>query len=318
VWKSWYAFRRGKKQTGELDAFTYRLEAELSCLQADLEGGTYHHGGYRSFTVTDNKKRTILVAGIRDRVVHRLVYEYLVPIYDKTFSYDVWSCRKGKGLLGAILRIQGLSARHPRVVVWRADIRKFFDNIDHAILLRILSRKIDDANAMAILREIVSSHAAAGSVAPIGIPIGNLTSQIFANIYLHELDRFVAHALKPLAYVRYGDDFLVYAADAGCATRFRRSVGAFLHEALHLEINSKQDTFVRPWQGLNVLGMEIFPNGRRLNRRNRARIMKRLNFANSPGYHGILRYHGNEKARERFDWRVLGMLDEEHARADFI
>ena len=104
IWKSWSEFRKGKRTSIELHAFQYDLEKNLRELHKDLNEGQYHHGGYRKFTVCDNKKREISVAQIRDRVVHRLIYDYLEKIYDKTFIYDAWSCRKGKGLLGAIER----------------------------------------------------------------------------------------------------------------------------------------------------------------------------------------------------------------------
>lgn len=107
TWESWFEFRKGKRATAELHEFQYYLEKNLFELCADLRGGRYAHGDYRRFIVCDNKRREVCVAGIRDRVVHRLIYSFLEGIYDKTFIYDAWSCRKGKGLLGAIDRISG-------------------------------------------------------------------------------------------------------------------------------------------------------------------------------------------------------------------
>lgn len=104
IWRSWFAFRKGKRTSNELHDFQYHLEKNLYGLFKDLNQGTYRHGGYRQFTVCDNKRREISVANIRDRVVHRLLYDFLEKIYDKTFIYDAWSCRKNKGLLGAINR----------------------------------------------------------------------------------------------------------------------------------------------------------------------------------------------------------------------
>ena len=104
IWGSWRQFRKGKKATDELHEFQYYLEKNLFELCEDLNCAKYRHGNYRKFIVNDNKRREISVAHIRDRVVHRLIYDYLENIYDKTFIYDAWSCRKGKGLLGAIER----------------------------------------------------------------------------------------------------------------------------------------------------------------------------------------------------------------------
>lgn len=157
IWRSWFAFRKGKRQTAELHDFQYYLEENLFELFKDLKSGTYKHGGYREFIVSYNKRREISVAGIRDRVIHRLVYDYLAPIYDKTFIYDAWSCRVKKGLLEAIERAQEFLHRFPHSYIWKADIRKFFDSVDQKTLLKILSRKIKDKKTYNLLEEIIYS-----------------------------------------------------------------------------------------------------------------------------------------------------------------
>ena len=158
IWKTWYLFRKGKKRTLELDIFQYFLERNLYELFVDLNGGTYKHGAYRRFISIDNKKREISVASIRDRVVHRLLYEYLVGICDKTFIYDVWSCRSGKGLMGAIERTEEMLTRFSDSFVWRSDIKKFFDNVNKGVLTSILLRRVEDEKALRILKEIIGSY----------------------------------------------------------------------------------------------------------------------------------------------------------------
>ena len=143
--------------TAELHEFQFHLERNLFELQRDFGGGAYRHGSYKKFTVCDNKKREISVAGIRDRVVHRLLYDYLVPIFDKTFIYDAWSCRKGKGLLACIERTQKYLTAHSHSFVWRADIRKFFDSVDQEILILLIERRVLDPAALRIIRETVFS-----------------------------------------------------------------------------------------------------------------------------------------------------------------
>jgi retron-type reverse transcriptase len=157
IWVSWFAFRKGKRATPELDEFQYELEKSLRELHDDLNRGVYRHGPYRIFTVCDNKKRVISVAPVRDRVVHRLIYDYLVSVFDETFLYDAWSCRKGKGLLGAIERAQEFMRKNPRAFVWRADIRKFFDSVDHGVLLGTVFRKVQNPKARWLIGEVVSS-----------------------------------------------------------------------------------------------------------------------------------------------------------------
>ena len=309
-------FRQGKKASYDIDMFSYSLESLLSDLQAEIANGSYRHGTYRTFVVTENKKREISVASVRDRVVHRMLYEYLVPIYDQTFIFDVWSCRKGKGLVGAIKRTQDLFARYPNTYIWRADVRKFFDSVDHDVLKRILSFRIADPIALRLFHQVIDSyHVPALNGVSVsdqkGIPIGNLTSQIFANIYFNEADRFVKHTLRPTAYLRYGDDFFIIAGSYAEASAFREKIIGFLRCELRLEINPKHDILIPVRHGLRFLGVEIFPSGRRLNTRNRKRIETNLRIENISSYRGLLGQHELAKRIRRFDWKLLERYDEE-------
>lgn len=157
-------FRRGKKATREIDEFSYYLETNLFSLYHDLNAGSYQHGGYRMFIVTDNKRRQIAVASVRDRVVHRLLYEYLVKIYDKTFIYDVWSCRKVKGVLRAIQRAQDFLNKFNKDYAWRADLTKFFDSVDQVVLLDILDLKIKETKPSCLLKQVINSYCSGSKV----------------------------------------------------------------------------------------------------------------------------------------------------------
>lgn len=158
LWRCWKRFRTGKKRTTEFERFAYNLEEHLFSLQRDLADGTYRHGSYRTFEVRDPKRRMIAVASVRDRLVHRLLYDELVRLYDHIFLYDVWSCRKEKGLHGALDRAQNFLHAFPRGWVWRADIHKFFDHMDHAVLLQLLQRKIEDERMFSVLQEVIGSY----------------------------------------------------------------------------------------------------------------------------------------------------------------
>jgi retron-type reverse transcriptase len=166
--------------------------------------------------------------------VHRLLYEYLVKIFDRRFVYDVWSCHKGKGVTGAITRAQSFLRKHPDRFVWRADITKFFDHVDREILFSFLQRRISDTQALELLSRIITHSPKPNAVYEReskharGIPIGNLTSQIFANIYLHELDWHIKQGLRARYYVRYGDDFIILAPTREEITRLRMQVRKFL------------------------------------------------------------------------------------------
>ncbi len=286
--------------------FQYHLEKNLYKLFQDLKSGHYRHGGYRRFVVCDNKRREISVASIRDRVVHRLVYDYLVKNYDKTFIYDAWSCRVGKGLLGAIERTQDfLSGAMPWV--WKCDVRKFFDSVDQSILLKILSRRTKDSATFNLLTETISSF----SFVPggrVGIPIGNLTSQIFANIYLNELDRYMKHELGVKGDLRYGDDFIVVENDLVRLEHIQAETIRFLNEKLKLQVNQGRNKIMKTSQGLQILGVKIWPSGRVFNKRNQARIYRRLTHENVSSYYGLINKHGNSKQRKIFDWTVCAEI----------
>lgn len=159
MWMSWRAFRRGKRRSQEIELFEFYLEQNLKKLSMELESGLYRPSPYRTFIVTDNKRREISVASIRDRVVHRLLYDYLVPLYDPTFSYDTWSCRVGKGLTRAIERAQGFLKSCKTGYVWRSDMTKFFDSVNHAVLISLLERRVRDERAMGLLEMMVLTYA---------------------------------------------------------------------------------------------------------------------------------------------------------------
>jgi retron-type reverse transcriptase len=134
------------------------LERDLLLLCADLNTGWYRHNGYSHRIVNEKKRRDIAVASVRDRVVHRLLYDYLVPLVDPKLDYDVWSCRAGKGLHQALLRAKDLMTKYDHAWVWRADISKFFDNVDQASLKIILSRHIRDEKALELLGKVIDSY----------------------------------------------------------------------------------------------------------------------------------------------------------------
>lgn len=299
---AWLAFRKGKAISPEMHEFQYNLEENLYELYEDLNTGKYKHSGYRQFTVCDNKKRDILVSSIRDRVVHRLIYNALLPAFDKTFIYDVWSCRPGKGLLACIRRTQYFLKKYPRHFVWRADLKKFFDNVDHEVLMRLLQRKVSEERSIWLLREVVGSYCSKDSSK--GMPIGNLTSQIFANIYLNELDRFIKHTLRVKAYLRYGDDFILFEKNRVILESFRIRVISFLTMQLCAQINPKNDVIVKAKQGLKFLGVEAWPSGIRLKERSQKRIIVRLSLSNIASYFGMLRQYEPKRKLREFEWQV--------------
>lgn len=316
LYKSWYKFKAGKSRTNKLEEFEYKLEKNIFNLYRELRNKTYKHGQYHRFAVIDNKKRQISVADIKDRLIHRLLYDYLVTNFDKKFIYDVWSCRKNKGLIGAINRAQLIAKKYKDGYIWRADIKKFFDNVNQEVLFKILKREICCKTALWLLKEIIISYRISinnqGSCASFsrGLPIGNLTSQIFANIYLNELDRFILHHQKPLAYLRYGDDFLVFKRDLARLKKIRENVIRFAFWKLSLSINPKNDVIFKTKRGIRFLGVEIFSNGRRLNKRNISRATSKINLINASSYCGLVKQH-YKKLLNVLNWKILEKIEDE-------
>jgi len=159
IWRAWAAFRKGKKLSREITVFEAELERNLLLLCADLHNGQYRHGSYNHRIVNEKKRRDIAVASVRDRVVHRLLYDYLVPLIDPKLDYDVWSCRKNKGLHQALLRTKHLLTKYSHAWVWRADISKFFDNVDQSTLGTCLERYVNDKKALNLFDKVIESYA---------------------------------------------------------------------------------------------------------------------------------------------------------------
>lgn len=308
---------KGKRRTKELEEYRYHLEGNLTTLHGELHDGTYRHGAYRFFSVNDPKRREIAVAGIKDRIVHRLLYEALVEVYDKTFIFDVWSCRKEKGLLGAIKKAQTLLRQNHHGWFWRADIQKFFDSVHQGVLLVLLERRVTDTRMMSLLREVIQSYTAASAHGEVkeclmeacGIPIGNITSQIFANIYLNELDRFVKHRLLVKSYLRYGDDFVLFGESRAEMETKRCEVQDFLSQKLRLWLHRRNDVIFPCKRGLRFLGCNVFSTHRRLKRQSWNRVLQRTDMHNASSYYGLVRAHSDQVSSEYFDWHVLGLQE---------
>jgi len=189
-------------------------------------------------------------------------------------------------------------------------VEKFFDSVDQEVLLGILSRCIKDSISFGLLKEVICSFTSVHNES-VGMPIGNLTSQIFANIYLHELDRFVTHHLKPKSYLRYGDDFILVDPDLDKLKFFRVQIIDFLENELKLKLNGGGGMILNVFQGLKFLGVKIWPNGRKLTKRNLERIDSRLGNASLSSYYGLMKKHRSEKHIKIFHWMVCekGLLD---------
>jgi len=239
--------RRGKRDRAEVLRFTQHLEENLLMLQRELLEGTYRTGDYRYFKVYEPKERVVASLPYRDRVVQHALISAVEPLFERTFHHDSYACRPGKGMHAGADRAQQflrqVERSHGQVYVLKADISKYFNSIDHGVLKRLLRRRIGCERTLAVLEGIIDSNAVIGDLTPKGLPIGNLTSQLAANIYLHELDDFVKHGLRERRYLRYMDDFCVVHHDKAQLHRLRHDVEAFLWDQLRLTTNHKTQVF---------------------------------------------------------------------------
>lgn len=275
--------RKGKRYQKEVVRFTAGLEEELIQLQNELIWEEYATSGYRLFTVQEPKTRVVASLPFRHRVVHHAIVSVIEPIWEDRFIKDSYACRPGKGTHAgadaAERMMRKLKREHGTVYALKADISKYFPSVDHEVLKRLLRKRIACKPTLRLLDNIIDSYVEEGALRPRGIPIGNLTSQLFANIYLHELDKFVKYDLRERNYVRYMDDFVVLHHDKQHLHRVRQDVERFLSDALCLDTNGKTQVFpIRPLGGrpLDFLGYRIWPTHRRLRKDSVKRMRRRL------------------------------------------
>ncbi len=239
-------------------------------MRAELLAGRVRVGDYHLFQIFDPKERTICAASFQERVMHHAVMAVCEPVLERAAVFDSYACRKGKGRLAAVERATGYARQHEWFL--KMDVRKYFNSVDHGVLERLLARKFKDPLALALFRQIIGSYETAPGR---GLPIGNLTSQHFANYYLAPLDRFVKERLGRRAYVRYMDDFVVW---GGCREELkavRDRVRDFMVAELKLELKA-EPCLNRTALGMDFLGYRLFPRSVRLARRSKNRFARKF------------------------------------------
>ncbi len=281
---------KGKRWKPYVEQFKVNLEKELWQLQYELQTKTYQPGAYYNFYISEPKRRLVSAAPFRDRVVHHAICNILEPIYEKIFIFDSYACRKTKGQHKAADRFTKFSRLNKYVL--KCDIQKYFPSIDHEILLTIMKRKIKDDKVIWLLETILNSgkdilnneyivHWFPGDdlLTPVekrrGLPIGNLTSQFMANIYLNELDYFVKFVLRGEFYIRYMDDFVVLSNSKAELWQFRKEIIRFLN-SLRLALHPQKNKIFPVTEGTDFMGYRIFPSHRRLRKANIKTLIKRL------------------------------------------
>lgn len=322
--------RKGKRYRDEVLEFSANLEENLIQIQNELIWKTYEVGDYREFYVTEPKKRLVMALPFKDRVVQWAIYRVLNPKFDKGFIEHSYACRKGRGTHQAANKMESWIRRSDRrpgqYYYLKMDVSKYFYRVDHDVAMNILNRKIKDPDVIWLLEKIIRSEQMAFGL-PLwtdpadcdqrlyrkGIPIGNLTSQLLANIYLNELDQFCKHTLRVRYYARYMDDFTIIHHDKAYLHEVKAKIEEFLNNELELHLNNK--TCIRPISvGLEFVGYRIWPTHRKLKKKTAKKIRRRVKYlthkyqkgeieweelnASIQSYMGILKYcnsHGLQK-----------------------
>ena len=280
LFEAWETFRKGKTWRRDVQTFWRRLEGNLFGLHRQLVSGSYRHGSYESFFINDPKPRHIRKAQVRDRIVHQALHSALSRVWEPVLIHDAYSARIGKGTHFGVNRVWGMIRRESKnftTSCWalKCDIRKLYDSIDHSILMELIQRRIADQRVVRLVGEIVSSFHTEGAVGK-GIPIGNVTSQVFTNIYLSELDYSIKQVLRVKCYGRFSDDFVLISRDRSDLLVWRKQVEEFLRLRLQLLLHPHKVVLQPLHQGIDFLGYVLLPHHRVLRTTTRRRMFRRL------------------------------------------
>lgn len=288
---------KGKRNKKDVQEFQFNLMDNILSLHNDLKNNTYKHGGYECFKINDPKPRIIHKASVRDRLLHRAIYRILYPFFDRTFISDSFSCRNNKGTHKAINRFREFAyivSKNNTKTCWvlKCDIKKFFASINQNILIDILREHILDKNIINLLKEITFSFK------PNGLPLGNLTSQLFSNIYLNEFDHFVKHKLKVKHYIRYADDFVILSDSKKYLENMVLVTKLYLQNKLKLILHPDKVFIKTLYSGMDFLGWVNYYDHRVLRNKTKNKMFDRIKKNSSietlNSYLGLLK-HGNTK-----------------------
>ena len=267
---AFYKAAKGRQADGEVVAFRKNLAARLENLDEQLRSGNPDIGHYHFFVIRDPKVRTICAASFPERVLHHAVMNVCEPGFETYHIFDSYACRKNKGNAKAVARALEFARRHAWYL--KLDIAKYFDSIDHSVALRLLARRFKDTALLGLFAKILYSyHSFPGK----GLPIGNLFSQHLANLYLGLFDHWLKEKRKIRAYLRYMDDFVLFADDKNTLRQELDAITAYLDETLRLRLKDNIQ-LNRVERGVPFLGLRIFPAHVRLNARSKFRFSEKL------------------------------------------
>lgn len=260
---------KGSNKSREALKFYCHREQEILKLKQGIKDRVYLPSGYRIFKIHDPKERLISVAPFRDRVVHHAIVNIIEPIYEKIFIYDSYATRKDKGTHRAIKRTQEFIRKNKYYL--RTDIHKYFDSVNHRIVSDILERKIKDRDLLWLIESIIKAVPTNK-----GLPIGNLTSQFMANVYLDPLDHFIKDHLGVKYYIRYMDDMVILSNNIAYLKGILQKIKNFIETKLELKLKENAVYINKRSNGITFIGARIFPNTLRINKKSLKRGLRKL------------------------------------------
>jgi len=302
LYAAFRAARKGKRDRAAVASFEFDLEHNLLELEAELRDQTYRPGAYTNFYIYEPKQRLVSAAPFRDRVVHHALCRVLEPIWEARFINTSFACRVGRGTHKALDLAQAWVRRYR--YAFHGDVVKYFPSIDHQILRELMAHHIADRQTLWLLDQILDSGVGVQAdeylqvcfpgddlfalTRPRGLPIGNLTSQFMANVYLHELDLFVKHQLRCPAYLRYMDDSVLFSDDKAQLRDWQDAVRSFSAARLRLLLHPTKSAIFPVEVGLDFCGFRIFPTHRRLRRSSVRRFVRRFRHQRAAYWRGDL------------------------------
>ncbi len=273
------AFKKAQKRKSKkhyVIEFENNLNENLESLRLELLSNTYKPKPLRTFIIRDPKVRKIRKSYFIDRIVHHAICNILEPIFEKRFIYDSFANRKGKGSLNAIKRFDRFKLKVSKnntknCYVFKADIKHYFDDVNHNTLINIIRKKVNDERLISLISKVLKNHSDT-----VGMPLGNITSQFFANVYLNELDQFVKNELKVSYYIRYVDDFVILHDNKEILENYKEKIDIFLKEKLQIELHATKSKVLLLERGIPFLGFRNFPYHRLLRKANLINMKKMI------------------------------------------
>ena len=281
--------RKHKTQKNYILDFEKDIANNMAILRHELKSFAYRPKPLKRFSIMDPKSRIIHVSDFRDRIVHHALVNVIGPLLEKRFIHDSYAGRIGKGTLGAVLRFDEFKRKvskngqlasnyvcNNQIIGYclKADIKHYFDNVNHELLLEVIERKIKDGNVIWLIKQILNNFDAPfkGN----GMPLGNLTSQFFANVYLNELDYFVKHVLKAKYYIRYVDDFVLLHNSKMRLEIWHGLINKYLKEVLKIELHPEKSKIISLASGVDFIGFRIFYCHKLPRKRNTRKMMNQI------------------------------------------